>query len=94
MSSSVHPLVFERLAEVAAAEGIDHTIQAAPRATRTDADGIHLQRAGIPTGLLSVPNRYMHSPNEIVSMGDLDATARLMAAFIRSLDESTSFIPE
>ncbi len=92
--SSVHPMVFERLAQVAEAEGIAHTVQAAPRATRTDADGIHLQRSGIATGLLSVPNRYMHSPNEIVSLGDLHATARLMAAFIRTLDASTSFIPE
>ena len=92
--SAVHPVVFERLAEVAESEGIPHTIQAAPKATRTDADGIYLQRSGIPTGLLSVPNRYMHSPNEIVSLSDLDATARLMAAFIRGLDEATSFVPE
>jgi putative aminopeptidase FrvX len=91
--SAVHPLVFERLASVAEAEGIPHTIQAAPRATRTDADGIHLVRTGVPTGLISVPNRYMHSPNEIVSVADLRATARLLAAFVRSLDGDTDFTP-
>lgn len=91
--SSVHPIVFERLAEVAEREEIQHTVQAAPRATRTDADAIHLVRMGVPTALLSVPNRYMHSPNEVVSLSDLDTTARLMAAFIRDLTGDSDFVP-
>lgn len=92
--SAVHPVVFERLIEVARKNKIKHTVQAAPRATRTDADGIYLVRQGVPTGLLSIPNRYMHSPNEVVSLKDVEATARLMAAFIESLTPRTSFIPE
>jgi len=92
--SAANPLVFERLAEVAEAQGIAYTIQANPRYTRTDADSVHLQRSGIATGLLSIPNRYMHSPSEIVSLSDLDATARLMAEFVRTLTGSDSFIPE
>lgn len=91
--SAAHPVVFERLAEIAEAEGIEHTIQASPSATRTDADGIHLTRKGVPTGLVSVPNRYMHSPNEVVSTGDLDRAAKLLAAFIRSLGPQTDFTP-
>lgn len=91
--SAAHPVVFERLTQVAEAEGIAYTIQAAPRATRTDADGIHLVRTGVPTGLVSVPNRYMHSPNEIVSVADLDAAANLLAAFVRSLGENEDFTP-
>jgi len=91
--SAAHPVVFERLARVAEEEGIDHTIQAAPSRTRTDADGIHIARSGVPTGLISVPNRYMHSPNEIVSTGDLHRTARLIAAFIRSLERDADFTP-
>ena len=91
--SAAHPVVFDRLVEAAEAEGISYTIQAAPKATRTDADAIHLTRAGVPTGLVSVPNRYMHSPNEVVSAADLDATARLLAAFIRRLDGETDFTP-
>jgi endoglucanase len=91
--SAAHPVVFERLIEVAEAKGIPHSLQASPKATRTDADGIHLTRAGVPTGLISVPNRYMHSPNEVVSMSDLENTARLLAAFVRSLDAETDFTP-
>lgn len=91
--SAAHPRVFDLLVEVAEAEGIAHTVQAAPRSTRTDADDIRLARSGVPTGLISVPNRYMHTPNEVVSLGDLDRTAELIAAFIRRLDATTDFTP-
>ena len=91
--SAAHPVVFERLVEVAEAEEIPYTIQAAARSTRTDADAIHLTRSGVPTGLVSVPNRYMHSPNEVVSLSDLESTARLLAAFVSSLDADTDFTP-
>ncbi len=91
--SAIHPLVFERLAETAEAEGIPFTIQAQPRTTSTDADAIYLSRAGVATGVISVPNRYMHSPNEIVALSDLAATARLIAAFIAGLSADTDFIP-
>ena len=91
--SAAHPVVFERLVEVAEAEGIPHTIQAAARSTRTDADSIYLTRSGVPTGLVSVPNRYMHSPNEMVSLSDLESTARLLAAFVASLNGDTDFTP-
>ena len=91
--SANHPVVFDLLVEAAEAEGIDYTLQAAPRATRTDADAIHLVRMGVPTGLISVPNRYMHSPSELVSLGDLEKTARLLAAFVRSLEEDTDLTP-
>jgi putative aminopeptidase FrvX len=48
---------------------------------------------GIPTGLVSVPNRYMHSPNEMVAVEDLERAARLCATFARRLSPDTSFIP-
>jgi endoglucanase len=91
--SAAHNGVFEMLASVAEEEGIPYTVQASPRYTRTDADGIFLTRAGVATGLVSVPNRYMHSPNEVVSISDLDNTARLLAAFIRRLTPDTDFTP-
>ncbi len=91
--SAAHDGVFELLASVADEEGIPYSIQASPKATRTDADGIHLTRAGVPTGLVSVPNRYMHSPNEIVDVEDLFRAAQLIAAFIRRLDPETDFTP-
>jgi endoglucanase len=91
--SAAHNEVFEMLARVAEDEGLSYTIQASPKATRTDADGIHLTRRGVPTGLLSVPNRYMHSPNEVVSVEDLFDTAKLIAAFVRRLGPDTDFTP-
>ena len=91
--SSAHPLVFEKLAEVADEEKIPYTISAAGKYTSTDADAIFFSRAGVATGLLSVPNRYMHSPNEIVSLTDLESAAKLIAAFCRSVDSVEEFIP-
>jgi putative aminopeptidase FrvX len=91
--SAAHPVVFERLVEVAEREGIPYTIAAQARYTATDADAIYLSRAGVATGLISVPNRYMHSPNEVVSRSDLVQAARLLAGFVRSLSPDTDFIP-
>ncbi|MBI4546227.1 MAG: M42 family metallopeptidase [Gemmatimonadetes bacterium] len=91
--SAVHPLVFERLVSVAEREAIPYTITASPRFTSTDADAIYLSRAGVPTGLVSIPNRYMHSPNEIISLQDLENGARLIASFVRELGLDTDFVP-
>ncbi len=92
--SAGNPVLFEKLAEIADREGIPYTIQASPRFTSTDADAIYLSRAGVATAVVSVPNRYMHSPNEIVSLEDLDATARLLAAFILDLKADSDFVPK
>jgi putative aminopeptidase FrvX len=91
--SASHDGVFELLAKVAEDEGIPYSVQAAPKATRTDADGIYLVKRGVPTGVVSIPNRYMHSPNEVVSMRDVEAAARLIAAFVRRLEPDTDFTP-
>ena len=91
--SAVSPVVFELLVESAEAEKIPYSVQAAPRDTGTDADAIYNALRGIPTGLVSVPNRYMHSPNEMVALEDLERAARLCAAVARRLAPATSFIP-
>jgi endoglucanase len=91
--SAAHNGVVERLVDAAEAEGIPFTLQAAPKSTKTDADAIYLVRAGVPTGVVSVPNRYMHSPNELVSLSDLERTARLLAAFVRRLGTGVDFTP-
>jgi putative aminopeptidase FrvX len=91
--SAAHPVVFERLVAAAEREGIPYTISAQAKYTATDADAIYLSRAGVATGLISVPNRYMHSPNEVVSRTDLVLAARLIAAFVRDLGPDTDFIP-
>ena len=89
--TSLHPLVFEQLYEAAEAESIPFTLESLGKGTGTDADAIHLSRAGIPTGLVSIPCRYMHTPVEMVSLADIDAAARLIAAFARRLEPGTSF---
>ena len=91
--SSVSPVVFDLLVECADAEKIPYTMQAAPHDTGTDADAIYNALRGIPTGLVSVPNRYMHSPNEMVAVEDLDRAARLCAAFARRLAPTQDFVP-
>jgi putative aminopeptidase FrvX len=91
--SASHDVVYEMLARVAEAKKIPFSVQAAPKATRTDADGIYLTRRGVPTGLVSIPNRYMHSPNEVVSLSDVENAARLIAAFVRGLRPGSDFTP-
>ncbi len=87
------PVIFEMLVEVAEREGIPYSVQISPRYTGTDADEIHVARSGVATGVVSIPNRYMHSPNEMVELGDLENAARLIAAFVRSLTPEMDFIP-
>ncbi len=91
--SAVSPVVFEMLVACAEREQIPYSVQAAPHDTGTDADAIYNALRGIPTGLVSVPNRYMHSPNEMVAREDLERAARLLAAFARGLDPQANFIP-
>jgi putative aminopeptidase FrvX len=83
--STLSPKVFELLAETAEAEGIEYSIAASGRGTSTDADVLQISRAGIPTGLVSIPLRYMHSPVEMVDLGDVEATIELLAAFAARL---------
>jgi endoglucanase len=83
--STLSPKVFELLVETAEEASIEYTISASGRGTSTDADSIQISRAGIPTGLVSVPLRYMHSPVELCDLGDLEATVELIAAFAARL---------
>jgi endoglucanase len=87
----LHPKVFELLYEAGEAESIPFTVESLGRRSGTDADAVHLSRSGVPTGLVSVPSRYMHSPVEMVSTADVDAAARLIAAFAQRLKPDTSF---
>src|SRR5207302_1659457 len=78
--STINPHVFELLYETAEAEDIPFTVEAHAGRTGTDADAVHLSKAGVPTGVVSVPLRYMHSPVEMVQLDDVHACARLIAA--------------
>jgi putative aminopeptidase FrvX len=79
--STLSPKVFELLVETAEAEGIEYSLSASGRGTSTDADVLQISRAGIPTGLVSIPLRYMHSPVEMVDLRDVEAVVKLLAAF-------------
>jgi endoglucanase len=92
--ASVSEIVFELLVSAAEAEQIPYRIEAASRDTHTDAEAIFNAHRGVATGLVSVPNRYMHSPNEMVALADLDRTARLLAGFAQRLGPHTSFVPQ
>jgi endoglucanase len=89
--TTLHPRIFELLHETAETENLEFTVESLGRGTGTDADAIHLSRAGVPTGLVSVPIRYMHSPVELVSLGDIEAAADLIAAFARRLEPGMTF---
>ncbi len=87
----ISPVVFELLRDAARAAKIPYTVHAEGRTTSTNADAIHLAREGVATALVSIPNRYMHSPNEMVSLTDVDHTAALIAEACRGVDSRTDF---
>ena len=84
--STLHPAIFELLHAAGEAEGIPFTVSASARSTGTDADAFHISRAGIPSAVVSIPLRYMHSPVEMMQLDDVEAAARLIAAFARRLE--------
>jgi putative aminopeptidase FrvX len=84
--STLDPTVFELLQSAAEAEGIPYTLAASARYTGTDADAFHRSRGGIPSAVVSIPLRYMHSPVEMVQLDDVENAAKLIAAFARRLE--------
>jgi len=91
--ASLSHMVSDQLIEAAEAEKIPYSIEAASRDTHTDAEAIFNSHRGVATGLVSVPLRYMHSPNEMVLLEDVENTARLLAAFCRRVRKEMDFIP-
>jgi putative aminopeptidase FrvX len=91
-ASNLSPIISDGLIAAAEEAEIAYTLEADSRSTGTDADAIQFTRAGIATGLVSCPNRYMHSPNEIVDLEDLENCARLISAYVKTLDADADFI--
>jgi len=89
--SVISPVVFNLLRKTAEERKIPFSLHAAGRETSTDADAIHIAREGVATGIVAVPNRYMHSPNELVSIQDLDHAAELIAEACRAVTAKTDF---
>jgi putative aminopeptidase FrvX len=90
---NINTPLFDRIVKTAKAKDIPIQIHAYPRPTGTDARAIQVTRAGVPTGLIGVPNRYMHSPSEVVHLDDVENCAKLIAETIAGIDAKTSFLP-
>ncbi len=90
---NINPKVERLLIQTAEEERIPYQLEGANRATGTDANAIQITRGGIAAGLVSIPNRYMHTPCEIVSLSDLENVAKLLAGFIRRLTPEIDLIP-
>ncbi len=87
--ANINPVLFERLVEAARNAEIPYQIDPAPGGTGTDANAMQLSRGGMATALISVPNRYMHSPCELCALDDLDNAAWLIAKSVERLDAQT-----
>jgi len=90
---NINTKLFEHLMATAEAQDIPVQVNAYPRPTGTDARAIQMTRSGVPTALLGVPNRYMHSPNEVVHVEDVQHCFELMAHAVNGLSDETNFIP-
>ena len=84
--------VYERLVQTAEEDEIPHAFEISTRVTRTDADMFHVARGGVPTGLVSIPLRYMHTPSEVCSLDDVEACITLIAGFARRLGRNDSYL--
>lgn len=91
--SSVNPNVFKGLREAGRTLGITTPVQASGLRTGTDADNIIRSGANIAVGLISIPNRYMHSPSEMLSLTDLESAAAVIAEFVRTVTPESDFRP-
>jgi tetrahedral aminopeptidase len=86
LGANIHPKLYDKLIDVAKEHEIKYQIEAATGNTGTDAWAIQVARNGVPTALISVPLRNMHSPVETVDLRDIERAGRLLAHFISSLD--------
>ena len=82
---NINPIIFDRIVECAEANKIPYQLEAEPRPTGTDARAIQVAQAGVATGLISIPLRYMHTPSEMVDLEDIEHTVQLLVAVAKSL---------
>jgi putative aminopeptidase FrvX len=90
---NINPVVHKGIVATAKKHKIPIQPLAMPRGTGTDANAMQLSRGGVATGLIGIPNRYMHTPVELVSLTDVENASKLIAEWILSLKANTSFIP-
>lgn len=90
--SNINPIVFEKLVRCAQEADLPHQIEAEAYATGTDGRVIQITRRGVPTGVVSIPLRYMHTPSEVVDLSDIENCVRLLVAFTSSLEADETAI--
>lgn len=90
---NVNPVVFRSLMDHAEEKKIPVQVNGLSKPAGNDGNAMQLVRGGMAIGLVTLPNRYMHSPVEVVSLTDLEQAADLIAAFCLSLDENSDFTP-
>jgi endoglucanase len=90
---NMNPVVTERLIRMANESAISYQLAASGKAVANDANALQISRAGVATGLVSIPNRYMHSAVEMISLEDIDKAADLLAAFVVGLEGDEDFTP-
>ena len=91
--ANINPRVFDLLEETAIAHEIPVQVRGVPRATGTDANAIQISREGVACGLIGIPNRYMHSPVEVIHLDDLTYSAKLLAEFCAVVTAETNWVP-
>jgi endoglucanase len=82
---TIHPYLLNMFKDIAAAAKIPFAIEPMPKESFTETDSIQLVRAGIPTAIISIPLRYMHTPVEVVSLADIERVGKLLAEFAAML---------
>jgi len=91
---NINPKVEEMLVQTAKEERIPYQLAGESRATPTDANVIQISRAGVATGLVSVPLRYLHTPVEVLSLSDIESAVKLLVSFVNQVKKETNFIPK
>ena len=91
--ANINPALARIMERAAKKKRIPFQMQAEPRATGTDANVIQINRSGAAAALVSIPNRYMHTPVEVVALKDLDNTVALIAATLMELKPGMDFTP-
>lgn len=90
---NINPVVFRMLKQISEEQNLPIQLKGANRGTANDANALQLTRSGVAAGCLGIPNRYMHTPVEVVSLKDLETAATLLAQFVLAVTKETDFTP-
>lgn len=92
--ANISIIVYEHLLSIAKNHNINFQIEAIPGNSGTDICEVQTSKSGVATALIGLPNRYMHTPNEMISRNDLTSAVELLYRFLRSIDQEIKLIPE